>query len=607
MSNNISRKGLALGALLAIGASLFAGAPAHAAAGISLTANSTSQNLSVPTGTSFQLLETSSAEIPNTSWDTLAVKVTTNNASAVVVTVGSRTSKTTAATAGESVTFKSTDVSMGVRSNNQTVEVRGSASTTTTATVTVWLDSNANGAIDNGEYSASQTVTFLGAADLTATTSFLKSPTYTSDARTVQVRTALTNVNTDQLALNSNDGYGLAAGHISVDLRSGTYDARQVPTATPWNGAVVAASADARAFYAIQSAAGVGGPYTSVTSGNAGGVELSSDARVWFSGAVFTAQAYWDGVAIGNKASTASGLVNNAATSIALGTVKGANALDHNVRTNSAFQVSATIRGDATSNLTGVGVKFGVAAGSAQWSTGTIRVTVNGTTYSTSADLRAATWTVPADASGNALLNVSVSGSNAGDSNTDIQFTATSANLGVVSYLVSQQDAAATTLAATPLAQAVVVGSPATVAATVKDQFGQLVTDKNLAIQVTHVPGTVGSSASGAFVPVVNGTATANVTVDGTVTGTARYNVDAVVVAANGGQTATGLTTVVVTVVTRAAADLSVGYVVNVATVGVREAVDTKALAGAAGDATSAVSVTGRAVVTVTVAFHTLR
>jgi len=242
MSNNISRKGLAWGALVAIAASLFATAPAHAAAGISLAANSTSQSLSVPVGTSFQLLETSSAEIPNTSWDTLAVKVTSNNATSVTATVGSRTSQTTGATAGSSVTFASTATSMGVRANNQTIEVRAAVTATATATVTVWLDSNANGAIDAGEYSASQTVTFLGAADLTATTSFIKSPTYTSDARTVQVRTQLTNVNTDQLALNSNDGYTVAASHISVDLRSGTYDARQVPTATPWNATVVAAS-----------------------------------------------------------------------------------------------------------------------------------------------------------------------------------------------------------------------------------------------------------------------------------------------------------------------------------------------------------------------------
>ena len=588
MSNNISRKGLAWGALVAIAASLFATAPAHAAAGVTLNANSTSQVLSVPTGTSFTLVETASSEIPNTSYGTLAFSVVNNNAGAATITVDGRTAKTLA-TSDARVTFTSADVSAA--GNNQTIEVRSTSSATASYTVTSWLDANGNGVVDNGEYSASQTITFKSAADLSAatTTSFVGAPTYTSDSRSVQVRVAFDSaqINNDQLAGSTQQAR--ITSNVSVDIRVGTYDARNTPLT---NGAAVFGSADAR-FYAYSD---------SYTTGN-GAVLISDGARVWYSGAVFTAQAYWGTTAIGAKASSTSGLINNAATSVAIDTVKGANALlkattapnagSASVRLNSAFQISATIRGDA-GVLAGQAVKFAVS--SANWTTGTIRVTVNGTTYATSADLRAATWSVNSDASGNALLNVSVSGATV-DALNDLVFTATSANLAVSSVRVSQTKAVATTLAATPDSQAVVLGSAATVVSTIKDQFSQLIADTNYAVKVTYADG-VGTSASGAFTAVAGGTATSNVTVDGTVTGTTHYNVNAVTVAADGSQTASGLTQVVVTVVTRAAADLVVGYVVNVATVGARESVDTKALGGAAGDATVAVSVTGRAVIT---------
>jgi hypothetical protein len=589
MSNNISRKGLAWGALVAIAASLFATAPAHAAAGVTLNANSTSQVLSVPTGTSFTLVETASSEIPSTSYNTLAFSVVNNNAGAATVTVSGRIAQTLA-TSDARVTFTSAQVAAA--GNNQTIEVRSTSSATASYTVTSWLDANGNGVVDNGEYSASQTITFKSAADLSAatTTSFIGAPTYTSDSRSVQVRVAFDSaqINNDQLAGSTQQAR--ITSNVSVDIRVGTYDARNTPAT---NAAAVFGSADAR-FYA----------YTNGNNTGNGAVLISDGARVWYSGAVFTAQAYWGTTAIGAQASTTGGLVNNAATTISADTVKGANAAlqvsgSAQVRVNSAFQVSATIRGDATSNLAGAGVKFAVST--ANWVTNTIRVTVNGTTYATSANLRAASWTVAADAKGNALLNVSVAGSNTGDANNDLTFTATSANLGTVNVVVKQTAAVATTLAATPDSQAVVLGSAAAVVSTIKDQFGQRIADTNYAVKVTYSASgsTAGSTASGAFTPVVGGTATSNVTVDGTVTGTTHYSVSAVTIAADGSQTpATSLGSVVVTVVTRAAADLVVGYVVNVATVGARESVDTKALGGAAGDATVAVSVTGRAVIT---------
>jgi len=603
MSNNISRKGLAWGALVAIAASLFATAPAHAAAGITLAANSTSQVMSVPTGTPFQLVETASSDIPSSSWNMLAYSVASSDAGAAIVTVDGRSQKVLA-TSDARVIF-----TQEVRNsaNNQTIEVRSTSATTKHFVVTAWLDANDNGVVDTGEYSATQTVTFLGAADLTAVTSFVKSPTYTNDARkSLDVRTELTNVNNDQMKLASvgATGNAVAAAAISIDLRSGTYDARSASTTA--RGASVFVSGDAR-FYA-----GDGNPATVM------GVTVSAaDINVWHSGAIFTAQAYWLDTKIGSAVSTTTGLVNNNATSIAIDTVKGANAAlkdvnnSASVRTSSAFQISATVRGDAGA-LAGQAVKFGVDSSSAQWVTGTIRVTVSGTgvasaTYSTSADFRAATWTVTSDSNGNALLNVTVEGMKANDpAATNIIFTATSANLGTVNLTVQQTDATASALAITPASQAVVLGKAASVAATLKDQFGQLVTTGNYVAQVKYYDGP-GTSASESFSAFTNGAATVAITVDGTVTGSSRYTVQARKVLADGSYDSV-IASKTALIVTRAAADLVAGYIkiqgstetLGIRTAAARVSVDTKALAGATASALTAVaqSVMGRVVIT---------
>jgi len=141
------------------------------------------------------LIETASSEIPSSSYTTLTVQVDNVNAGAATVTVDGRFTKSLATTDARivfSTDLRSTTI------NNQTIEIRGTSAATASYTVTAWLDANNNAVVDNGEYSAVQTVKFLGAADLTATTSFLSSPTYTSDARSLSVRTELTNVNTNQ-------------------------------------------------------------------------------------------------------------------------------------------------------------------------------------------------------------------------------------------------------------------------------------------------------------------------------------------------------------------------------------------------------------------------
>jgi len=538
MSNNISRKGLAWGALVAIAASLFATAPAHAAAGVTLAANSTSQVMSVPQGTSYQLVETASSEIPSTSYSTLAVAVEPQDAGNALVTINVRSTGTVTGTVRSTqarVVFSAATINASA--NNVTIEIRGTDSATHSFKVTSWLDANGNGVVDNGEYAASQTVTFYGAADLQGTTSFLTSPTYTSDARTVQVRVQLTNVNTDQLALASagDTGYNLVQAQMSIDLRAGTYDARLVPDTT--KGASVFASSDARAFYGYTAGYNPG-------TNNKGGIEISGDARVWYVGSSFTAQAYLGTTKLGAAVSTSS-LVNGVNSGISIATVAGANALASTglgtsrnsdqtatVRINSAYQVKVNVTADTKALAAGQSVTFSVVG---SWKTGTARVTVNGVEYSTSADVKAATtFTAVTDADGNAVLNIAVTGfgAHADDVTNDITVSAKVNNVTSPSLTLFQTKAAAdvANATATPAVQSVVIGSNAAVVVSLNDQFGQPWTATQYTAQAIFTsadnPGsTTAFSAANVYAALANGAVTLSFAGDANVTGDSRWTI----------------------------------------------------------------------------------
>lgn len=582
MSNNISRKGLAWGALVAIAASLFATAPAHAAAGLTLAANSTSQVLSVPTGTSFQLIETASSEVPSSSYSTLAVDVVPVDAGNALVSIDGRVSGTVRST-DTHVLFSAASIASS--RNNVTIEIRGTDATTKSFKVTTWLDADGSGTVNNGELSAVQTVKFVGAADLTAdyvTTSFVTAPAYTSDARTLQVRAAFTSslINTDQLAIASKQtvsagqmGQDYFASKISFDIRNSvykTYDVRL--TANPVNGVNTFASQDAR-YYANDGTSGANTGY--------GAVQLTDDAHVWFAGAVFTAQAYYGTTAIGNKASTASGLVSGIANGIAIATVSGANALastsgsartdaqSANVRQNSTFQVQITVTADTKAAAANQDVVFTVKTTNV---TAAARVSINGVEYATSSSVR--TVSGRTDATGVATLNIGTTGfgTSSADAANNIVVSAKVNNITSPDLTLFQTKAVAdvANATATPATQAVVLGNNASVVVTLNDQFGQPWTATAYTAQAIFTsadnPGsTTALTAANKYVALANGSATLSFAGDANVTGDSRWTIqlranDTV----NGGYLDT--TTVrSVTVAVRTAAQLTAGNILAAA------------------------------------------
>lgn len=576
MSNNISRKGLAFGALVAIVTSLFAGAPAQAAEVVALD-STYGASLVVPAGDTFTL----TATIDSGSYQSLNVRVDNlDAAAATVLTAG----KPSGSIATSDARYESG--AGAFTANSQTFSIRGTSTDKTSRfQVTVYRDWHNAGTLDADEASTTKTVTFLKAADIAATTSFVTYPTYTNDARSISARVELTNVNTAQVRNSAS-----FASTVTLSIRVGTYDVRNssaTPTAAP-----VTISGDNRFYGSV--------------------LDIANDSIHWYAGAVYTAQAYVGTATLGAAVSTTA-LTNIDPVSVAIATKTGANALaaagnSASVRQNAAYQVTATLTGDSKAAIAGQTVTFTVDG---TWTTGTARVTVgNGvtsTTYATSADLRAAAIKATADADGVATISISTTGFGtfAADSANALTVVAKAGTRSSATLTTKPAAAAATTVAATPASQAVVLGSAASVSVTLKDQFGEAVTSGYVA-QAKYNDGP-GTAASETYKALTNGAATLALTVDGTVTGSTRYTVQARAIAEDGSLGAT-VSPVSVLVVTRAAADLVSGYIKiggNTETLGVRTAaarvsVDAKTLVGAtASDFTAAAqSISGRVVIT---------
>ena len=196
MSNITTRKGLAFGALVALGSTLLAGAPAHAAAGVVL-APERGTSLNLPAGYAYELRATASSEIPSDRFAEFKFKVVNVDGKAGVAYASTGAGglydlgTDLAGDAGSSVVINGYDV------NNGTLWID---SNTTDATshfvVTAFLDANGNDAVDAGELAGTQTVNFLKAADITATTK-VTTPIYTGDD-VLEATTALTNINNEQ-------------------------------------------------------------------------------------------------------------------------------------------------------------------------------------------------------------------------------------------------------------------------------------------------------------------------------------------------------------------------------------------------------------------------
>jgi len=228
MSKNLTRKGLALGAVVALGTTLFAGAPAFAANELTLASKSGS-NLKTIEGETFALTAgvasgASSANIGYLKYQVVStgtftvdtVRGATTDAGRTAVTpVGGTQPTNTQVYAPASAPV--VGAYQGVQLTSPTTIVAG---TPLTAAVTAFFDTNSNGLLDSGEFSSpSVTVTWVDLADVAATTSFTAP---TAGATTLDAYLTLPGINTEQLP----------ATHVAVEVSNNVHGAPGTAVAT---------------------------------------------------------------------------------------------------------------------------------------------------------------------------------------------------------------------------------------------------------------------------------------------------------------------------------------------------------------------------------------
>jgi len=376
MSNITTRKGLAFGALVALGSTLLAGAPAHAAAGVTL-APERGTSLNLPAGYGYELRATASSEIPSDRFSEFKFKITNVDGKAGYANVSDGhglwdIAYNLAGDAGSSVVLN------GYAVNNGTVWIN---SDTTDATshfvVTAFLDANGNDAVDAGELAGTQTVNFLKASELTATTKVV-TPIYTGDD-VLEATTQLTNINNEQFRWQNEETAYVAFKGNTSDLGTDT---------ASWDAA-------GNDFDAALSVSPV-----------SKGLVVSAQAQIYINGVLTN-------VGAANTATVADSVVNYLERG-QVASVNGNNDGDVLVNTEvevyaQAFNADDKVVPGRTIDVTVDWSNFTLASDGSQ------SVTIAGKTYKTQAALDAAKISLVTDANGKVSFKVSSTGLVAGN------------------------------------------------------------------------------------------------------------------------------------------------------------------------------------------------
>ena len=397
MFKNTTRRGLAIGAAIAIAFSGLVTSPAQAAGEVVLAPSAgTTYNTFV---TENFTLQASLAPGQNSAQST-QLKYKIDKAAGATVSYGVSTSASVTNSASGTLNAASTSVVVAadgagaLTQNFVKLAVTGatSVSATTDVTVTAFVDANNNSTLDTGEFATAQTVSFKKYSEVAAAVAL----TQPAEGDTSLKGTAsLTGINTNQVQ------------------KTVTFVASIGGTAT---GSATLAS----------------GVYSTAVSTLAGAATVS---------AVVNVDTYQVGAASATltvtsstvKAITGSAVVGDNALNVSSGVASA--------RLNSAFAVQANVKNSTSATavaVAGAAVTAAVTSGATLSSTKTL--SLNGTVYTTNASLPTA-LAVTSDASGNAVVNVVTVGFVA---NETITFVFTSQNLAAGNLVVTQVDAAYT-------------------------------------------------------------------------------------------------------------------------------------------------------------------
>ena len=363
MSKNLTRKGLAFGALVALASSAFAGTPAFAADELTLAPNTGTLYKTIE-GNAFKLLAgvapaTSSANLAQLKYQV----VTTATLSAVVDTT-SGADTTTTVTAGQPTNAKvykgSNTAVVGYAQTLSLTAATVASGTPVTAAVTAFFDANANDVLDAGEFtSPARTVTWVDLADVTATVD-LTQPT--EAATTAAASVVFADLNQAQLT-NTDIG-------IQFTKADGTALAGMA--AAPADTVIAGALTDGK--FSATSAA-----FTALTS--TGTVK----ATVKYALAAADAAALRAGTSVTSvyKSATARTIATLVGSATAGSNAKNTGALTADNRLNSAFSVEAIAKNADSAAVSGVAVTATVTTSVAASLSSTKTLTVGSTTYNT--------------------------------------------------------------------------------------------------------------------------------------------------------------------------------------------------------------------------------
>jgi hypothetical protein len=458
MSKNLTRKGLALGALVALASTVIAGTPATAAGEINVApAAGTSYN--AVAGSVYNLVTTLAPGYTPSSYAQLKYIVKTDANSAIVYGRGvaavtapatsqavSTTSAALAATGADATTVNYLGLQASVATVSSSVEV------------TAFVDANNDGAVTAGEWNTVRTVAFKKLADITPVVTLTQPKTGDT---TVSATVAWGDLNTQQAGVGV-VATGAANSKLGVEFKknSGSYAAATAYNSTTGAFTQSQTIADSDVVYA--QAVWATNPYTSTTDSYSSSVIGSA---VSGTAAVRTISSLTGAVVAGNDA-TSAGVV----------------------RTNGSFVAKVTALNTASTPVAAAAVPvvatFATSATLVPASTGVTEksVTVNGTKYTTNAALTAASVALTTDASGVATVSVSSSGLVATNTIT-VSFAAQNRTGSAVA---TQTDAAYTV---SDDANSAVIATTKNTATTlnysVKDQFGVLSTRTNERLVVT--------------------------------------------------------------------------------------------------------------------------
>lgn len=442
MSNKLTRKSLAFGAMVALASSVIAGAPAQAAGEVVFAPTSgTSYNTFVTEQFSLNASLAPGQVAANISQ--LKYKVDSAVASSVWISTGNAitTPVIGGVAAATSVVVAATTPS-STAANIITLKLATSAATTatTSVTVTAFLDSNNDNLLTAGEFEQARTVKFMKYSEVLPTVAL--TPVLAGDV-TAKATATYADLNTQQLTASDFTVTFTVAGATGADAAPG----------------VVAAS----------------GVYT-----DSGLTGVAAAAAV-------TAQAYYKTVALGT-AVTGTVAAQTIATNVAA-LVEGPDAkvisTVPTARLNTAFAVKSTVKAAAVGSAAALpvaGVAVTAAITTSATLSSTITLSVNGTVY-TSATLPTA-LALTSDANGEVKVDLKSVGFSDADT---VSVVFTSQNIVATTLTVTQKATAYAITADEGNLYSTPLGTPQAIALSVKDQFGTLTTKSDRIAVTTSI------------------------------------------------------------------------------------------------------------------------